>query len=542
MFKLKINGLIKEFNSPIKLIDLAPKNAICVKVNNRLRELNYEINFDADIEFLFLDNYESMRIYEAGLRYLISMVISKIDKNAIVTYDYSVSKAIFCKIDSNIIQINNQFLNDLYNELKLISKKNYSINRLTLTRTNAEEIFLKDNKLDKLNMLEYRKNEKVHLYECNGYKNYMYSYMVPNTSLINDFKFLLYANGFIIQYPRSENKGIIPEFKDDFNFSRALEDERKWINILECKNIYKMNYYIKNNNISDYVNMCETRHSNMLAELGNIIKQDLEHIRLICVAGPSSSGKTTFTNRLRIELMTKGIKPLMISLDDYYLNASEAPKDEDGNPDLEHINALDINLFNEHMFKLINGEEVNLPTYNFMLKKREFKRTVKIDKNTPILIEGIHALNDLLTTSIPKHQKYKIYISPQPQYHIDSENPISITDIRLIRRIVRDMQFRNTPIEKTFDMWPSVRRGEFKWIYPNQDNADYVFNSELCYELSVLKKYAIKPLENIKEDSQYYIEANRLLKFLKYFIDIPDKYVPANSLLREFIGGSSYYI
>ena len=239
--------------------------------------------------------------------------------------------------------------------------------------------------------------------------------------------------------------------------------------------------------------------------------------------------------------MSRGINPLRISIDDYYLPKNQAPLDENGNPDLEHIEALDIDLFNEHMLKLIQGEEITLPSFNFKTGMREDGPKCKVDSKTPIIIEGIHALNDILTSSIPKHQKFKIYISPQIQINIDNHNPISLTDIRLLRRIVRDKKSRNTSAEKTLEMWSSVRRGEFNWIYPNQEGANYIFNSELTYELCVMKKYALPALQAINNDHPYFIMANRLIKFLKHFKDIDDKFVPCNSLLREFIGGSCFY-
>jgi uridine kinase len=239
--------------------------------------------------------------------------------------------------------------------------------------------------------------------------------------------------------------------------------------------------------------------------------------------------------------MARGITPLMISIDDYYKGRHEAPLDAEGKPDLEHLEALDIDLFNEQMFALINGEEVTLPIFNFQTGKREWGKTVQIDEKCPILIEGIHALNDDLTPSIPSHQKYKIYIAPQAQLHLDDHNPISITDIRLLRRMVRDKKFRNSKAEETLSMWPSVRRGEFRWIYDNQEGVNFVFNSELTYELCVMKKYALPMLEEIDSESPYYIQANRLIKFLKYFKDIEDDWIPCNSILREFIGGSSFY-
>jgi uridine kinase len=278
----------------------------------------------------------------------------------------------------------------------------------------------------------------------------------------------------------------------------------------------------------------------MLATLGESILKDIENIRLICIAGPSSSGKTTFSNRLRIELMSKGIKPLRISLDMYYKKRELCPRDEDGNLDFESIYALDLELFNEHMLALINGEEVSLPKFDFTNNEITFGEKIKIDKKTPIIIEGIHALNDMLSYAIPRHQKFKIFIAPQFQINIDNHNPISYTDIRLLRRIVRDKATRSTSAEKTLSMWSSVRRGEFKWIYPYQEGCDFVYNSALTYELCVMKKYALPALMEIKPDSPYYITANRLIKFLKYFKEMEDTWIPCNSLLREFIGGSCF--
>jgi uridine kinase len=286
--------------------------------------------------------------------------------------------------------------------------------------------------------------------------------------------------------------------------------------------------------------MCEAKHNAMLTEIGDMVLSKKEQIRLIAIAGPSSSGKTTFSNRLRIELMTRGLRPVTISLDDYYLNREDIPTDEFGNVDLEHINTLDIDLFNQNMKDLIDGLETKLPIFDFKSKSRAGYRSLKVTSDNPIIIEGIHALNKKLTESIPKSQTFKVYISPQLQMNLDNHNPISLTNLRLIRRIVRDKQFRDASAIRTISMWDSVRAGEFKWIYPNQEQADYVYNSGLQYELCVLKKYALPTLREIPNDSEYFITANRLIKFLKYFVDIDDEVVPNNSLLREFIGGSCF--
>ena len=271
-----------------------------------------------------------------------------------------------------------------------------------------------------------------------------------------------------------------------------------------------------------------------------MIEDEKESIRLICIAGPSSSGKTTFANRLRIELLSRGIKPLRISMDDYYLDRGQTPLDEEGKPDFESVNALDIDLFNQNLADLIAGLEVELPKYDFMQGKRVKGRTITVPQDQPIIIEGIHALNEKLTTSIPAHQKFKIFIAPQSQVNIDNHNPMSLTDLRLLRRMVRDHQFRNSSALSTLEMWPSVRKGEFKWIYDTQEGANYVFNSFSAYELSVMKKYAMPLLEEIDPESEHFPVVERLIRMLKFFDDLPDKWVPCNSIIREFIGGSCY--
>lgn len=543
MFKLNISNKIVEKESKITLEELAIElgvNAYCAKVNNRIRELSYYVDKDCDIEFLDLQNVDSVNVYSASLRYLICMAVKNIYKDARVIINYSISRSFFVEV-KNIGILNHKVLNNIKNEMDRIIEANYDIKRVKLQKDEAFKIYEELGYLDKSRILKYRPENTVNFYECNGYMNYMFGYMVPKTGYIKDYKLSLYDKGFIVQYPRAEVGGVIPEFKDAPTFSKALRQANKWGEICKGSYVSMMNEMIEADKDVEFINLCETKHNGMLADLGNQIQQNIDTIRLIAIAGPSSSGKTTFTNRVRIELMSRGITPLMISIDDYYKSKQEAPKDIDGKPDLEHLEALDIELFNEQMFALINGEEVTLPIFNFQKGKREWGKTVKLDEKSPILIEGIHALNDDLTPSIPSHQKYKIYIAPQAQLHLDDHNPISITDIRLLRRMVRDFKFRNSSAEETMSMWPSVRRGEFRWIYDNQEGVNFVFNSELTYELCVMKKYALPLLEAIPSDSEYYIQANRLIKFLKYFKDISDEWIPCNSILREFIGGSSFY-
>lgn len=545
MFTVKVNNQSMQFENNITLKKLADDlkiEAYVAKVNNRLRELDYYINYNCEVDFFDLTNFDAAKVYETSLRYLIIMAIERLYPNAKVNFNYCISRSMSCQITGINHKLDNGIISDIEAEMKKIVEADYPIKRLKMKKDEAFALYKEKGYFDKIEVLKYRTDEDVNAYKCENYINYMFGYMVPSTGYIKKFKLKLYNPFFIVQYPRAEIGGLIPDFEDSPSFGRMINEAREWSMICDANTIPKLNHHIEEQKAIDLVNMCETKHNNMLAELGLRIKNDINNIRLIAIAGPSSSGKTTFSHRLRIELMTRGINPVKISMDDYYLDRDQAPIDEFGEPDLEHVAALDIKLFNEHMLALIQGEEVDIPSFDFKLGKRVKGHKVRVDEHTPIIIEGIHALNEQLTMSIPKHQKFKIYISPTFQLNIDNHNPISATEIRMLRRIVRDAKYRKTHASDTFAMWASVRRGEFKWIYPFQEQADYIFNTELTYELGVMKKYALPVLEAIDRNDEYFIQANRIVKFLKYFKDIDERLVPCNSLLREFIGDSCFYI
>lgn len=527
-----------------RILDIIPAEEkysyIAATVNNRIRELTYVLKEPSDVKLLDFKDTQAVKIYETSLRYLVAMATHRLYPQLDIRFSYNISRSIFCQILTPGFHTDLKFVDSIQAEMQRLIKADLPIERKLVTREEAAEIYKANHYDDKIDILKYRPDDKVHLYSCDGYVNYFYGYMVPSTGFLTHYKMKLFAPGFIIQYPRAECGGIIPEFEEDRTFGRTLKESYQWAVKVGTETVSKINEYVLKNGSVDFINMCESNHNNMLAELGKKIQQDIDSIRLICIAGPSSSGKTTFANRLRIELLSLGIRPIRISIDDYYKPKSEIPLDEDGEVDLECLQALDTELFNSDMLRLINGEEVQLPRFDFKLGKRVPGRILKVDQNQPIIIEGIHALNDELTPDITKHQKFKIYIAPQAQICLDNHNPLSLTDLRLLRRIVRDNKFRKSSAEETISMWPSVRRGEFKWIYKNQEGADYVFNSLLPYELCVMKKHALPILTKIPNDSPYYIKANRLIKFLKYFVDIDDEVVPNNSLMREFIGGSCF--
>lgn len=543
MFKIKMNNKELTFDHEIRLNELVNdvnKEFPVAKVNNRLRELSYKFGYDADVEFLTLDNREAVIIYEISLRYLIAMAFKNLYPEYKIRFKYSISRSVFCYVTNfeNLDMV--EILKNIEKEMKRLVDLDLPFKRITVSVKEALDFYSQKDYQDRIDILEYRPESSVHFYVCDNYRNYMFGYMVPSTGYLSKYILRPYEVGFLIQYPRADANSEIPEFKDAPKYVDTLRKASIWAEVVEASSIADLNRHVENNSIIEFVHMCEAKHNGMLTEIGDKIKANIENIRLIAIAGPSSSGKTTFSNRLRIELMTRGLKPVKISLDDYYLDREQIPADEFGNVDLEHLNTLDIALFSQNMVDLIAGKEVNIPFFDFITKSRGGYRKLKVSNDNPIIIEGIHALNYELTKLIPKEKVYKIFISPQIQMNLDDHNPISITNVRLIRRIVRDKQFRNAPALRTIGMWDSVREGEFKWIYPNQEQANYVYNSGLQYELCVLKKYALPTLLEIPNDSEHYVTANRLIKFLKYFVDIEDSNVPCNSLLREFIGGSCF--
>ena len=545
-FTIKCQGQEKTYDDKLSLLALErdfgiePEHFIAAMVNNRVRDLNYEVYYDAEVDYLDLRDHEAMKIYEATLRYIVAMAFHNLYPELKIRFAYNVSRCISIHLIDSKMVANTAMLLKINHEVERIVAADYPITRTVVPNEKAAEIYRERGFDDKISLLAYRPEKTVHLNECNGYVDYMYSHLAPSTGYIKDYKIRLYAPGFLVQYPRSECGGQIPPFEDAPTFGRTLKESHDWAKIAGIDTVAKINHEIEHNGSVEFINICEARHNRMLAELGQLIEDDIEDIRLVCIAGPSSSGKTTFANRLRIELLSRGIHPIRISIDDYYKTRGEAPLDESGKPDLESIGALDTELFNQNMLDLINGEEVQLPKFDFKVGHRVPGRKLRVHQDEPIIIEGIHALNDLLTPSISKANKFKIFISPQAQINLDDHNPLSLTDLRLIRRLVRDYKFRAAPAEETFSMWDNVRAGEFKWIYPFQEGSDFVFNSFLPYELAVMRKYALPLLSNIDKESPYFPLAERLIRMMKFFLDMKDEWVPSNSLMREFIGGSCY--
>ena len=541
-FTVIFNGEKKTFDKPTTILDIVgnDKSIICASINNRVRELTYIVDKDSTVVPLYTKDRDAKPTYEASLRFIVAMAMYNIHPEIEVRFSYNVSRAIFMQFLNENVTVNSKIVKELEAEIKRIVDADYPLDRHIVSKEQMRLIFNKPGFEDKLEILDYRPEKTAHYYECNGYKNYMYNRMVPSTGYITTYRIKAYHPGIIIQYPRFDVGGEIPKFEDSPTFGKTLKRAHQWAVSTQFDSVVGTNKRIETDGAIDVITLGEQKHNQQLCEHGKMLEDDIENIRLICIAGPSSSGKTTFANRLRIELLSRGINPIRISLDDYYLTREEAPKDENGNPDLEAIDALDIDLFNQNMADLIAGETVQLPRFDFKLGHRIPGRVMKISSNQPIIIEGIHALNDRMTESIPQHQKFKIFIAPQQQINIDNHNPLSLTDLRLLRRIVRDYQFRGASALETMGMWESVRKGEFKWIYGTQEGANYVFNSFLPEEICVMKKYAMPLLRDIPDENPFFPVAERLIRMLKFFDEVDDTWVPCNSILREFIGGSCY--
>ncbi len=538
IYKTKIGTTIEEFIETYGI--KCSTQIVAAKVDNKIQELTYNLNRDCRLEFVDLLSKDGIRIYVRGLTFIFIRACRELYPECNVSIEHSMSKGLYCEICGGI-NLTPSKVKKIEKRMREIVELDEPFERYTVSIEEAKAIFTDMGFLDKLDILEYRPEETVNLYRCGWMTDYLYGYMVPSTGYLKKFELMFYLPGVIIRHPTVDAKGEIPEFVDSPKLYKIFREAEKWSQIIKVENVAQLNKMIEQGRGGDLIRMNEAYLENQIADIANEIYENADRIKLVLIAGPSSSGKTTFAQRLRVQLMVKGLDPVPISMDDYFLNREDIPVDENGEKDLESIDIIDIDLFNEQMAAMIQGEEVEIPRYNFQRGKREYiGNKVKLKSGQLIIVEGIHALNEKLTAMIPKSNKYKIYISALTQLNIDNHNRIPTTDTRLIRRMVRDFKFRGTSIEDTLSLWSNVRRGEERNIFPFQEQADIMLNTALIYELAVLKPYILPLLDEIDEDSPYYIEVNRIKKFMKYFVELEDDDIPNNSILREFIGGSCF--
>jgi len=512
---------------------------VAANINNEIKDLQFCVTFDCTVTFFDLYTETGIKVYQRSLTFVMIAAAHELFPNGKVTVEHSLSKGLYCELHIGE-KITKDHLEALEKHMRVIVDENRPITMKSLPIAKAIELFKTAGQAEKLKHIQQLKRERVRIYYCGESYGYFYGTMTPNTGDLKVFEIKQHASGFILRFPHKENPNQLPVFTNQCKLSEIFLEAERWGEILQCGYVATLNEYVQNDKIHDITRVAEALHEKKIAQIADFVSEHKE-VRVILVAGPSSSGKTTFAQRLTIQLKVNGLRPVALSLDDYFIDRARTPRDEKGDYDFEAIEAIDLELFNEHLIRIMNGEAVEVPTYNFLIGQREYcGHVIQIDKNQPLIIEGIHGLNERLTAAVPREHKIKIYISALTQLSIDNHNRIPTTDTRLIRRIVRDSQFRSHDALKTLKMWPSVRRGEEKNIFPFQEDADIMFNSALLYELGVLKKYAEPLLEKITPEWPEYSEAKRLLKFLSYFASIEDNEIPFNSILREFIGSSCF--
>jgi len=541
-------GLIKQVNRGITLLELSTdfqqqfiSPIVAAKVNNHFRGLNFELRNDCKVELLDLTTEEGVRTYTRSLSFILIKAAREIFPNCQVTIEHSLGKGIYgelyhqgicCEKDVQAIQ----------EKMREIVAADIPLTKQSIPREDAIEIFRREGQLDKVKLLQHMNRDMVSVYGCGDSYNYFYGHLVPSTGYLQKFELAFFSPGFILKFPQKESPDVIPPCVERTKIFKIYHETEEWQQIMRVRNVAELNDAIIAGGTGDLIRVAEAFHEKKIAQIADLIAKNRDKMRLILIAGPSSSGKTTFAQRLSIQLRINGLKPVAISLDDYFVDRELTPRDEKGELDFEALEAIDVKLFNDHLTKLIEGEEVELPSFNFKTGSREYRgNKLKIQKDQPIVIEGIHGLNDRLTSAIPRENKFKIYISALTQISIDDHNRIPTTDTRIIRRIVRDNQFRAHKALDTLRIWPSVRRGEERNIFPFQEEADVMFNSALVYELAVLKRYAEPLLLQIDSSQPEYAEARRLIKFLSYFWPIQDTEIPLNSIIKEFIGGSCFH-
>mgnify|MGYP005751866713 CR=1 FL=1 len=517
---------------------------VLAKQKNKLKELSKKIKESGEIFFYDVSNIEAMRVYHRSVSFLMVKAVKQLlGLKASVVIEHSIHKSFYCEIREKDVIVDQAFLDKLEAKMRELVQKDIPIKKHTFDREEAIEKVREFGMEDKARLFRFRRCSNINLYEIDGFYDYFYGYMTPSTGYLKQFQLMLYENGFLIRFPDKKNPKEILKFNDPAKVSGVFMEQMKWCSLMGVDNVADLNEMITNGKFGDLVRINEALHEKKVAEIADKIHQKKDKIKVVLIAGPSSSGKTTFANRLCVQLRVLGISPHAISLDNYFINREDVPLDEFGNKDFEDINTLDIKQLNEDMTKMIAGETVELPYYNFVTGKREYNgEYATLEEEGIFVIEGIHGLNDLLTASIPEENKFKIFISAMTQLNIDDHNRISTSDSRLIRRIVRDNQFRGRDAATTISSWDYVARGEERNIFPYQENADVIFNSATIYELSVLKQYVEPLLFKIEQNQQEYIGAKRLIKFLDYFLGANGEDIPNNSILKEFVGGSCFKV
>ncbi len=547
MIKVNIEGKYFTFPKGISLeeileeVDLYDKRIVVAAiVNNRLSDLTDTIEENSRIRYLTINDEVGNRIYRRSLYLVMTKAIQELYPGSRLLIEHSLSNGIYCELKKDR-PLSSRDLAMIKEKMMEYVNRDVPIRKLVKSKSELMEIYKKQGYLDKVEMLGFLERDEYTVYELEGYFDYYFYNLVPRTGILDRFDLHLQMPGFILLHPKRGKPYEVPEYVEQEKLAEAFHEFERWGEIIGVATVSDLNKIIKKGKFKDLVNIMEALHEKKIARIADQIAEEKDKNKIILIAGPSSSGKTTFAQRLSIQLRVNGINPVSISTDDYFVDREKTPRDENGEYDFESIEAIDLELLNEDLLALLQGEKVEIPTFNFLTGRREYRGNyIQVDREHPIIIEGIHSLNDRLTEFIPENNKFKIYISALTQINIDRHNRIPTTDNRLLRRMVRDNFFRNRSAASTLEWWPAVRKGEEMNIFPFQENADVMFNSGIVYELAILKKYATPLLKQITPEDEYYYQAERLLELLDCFLPMDEDAVPGNSILREFIGGSIF--
>lgn len=518
------------------------KRYLGAKIRNEVFNLNKQVDNHMHIKFLDITDVDGYRIYTKTISAVFIMACKELFPERVVRIEHFIGEGLYVEFEGDY-SVTFKDIERIEEKMKEIVAKDYPITRKKVAKEEALELFKRYNYEDKIRLFNSLDREEIDIYTIGDHIDTYHGYLAPSTGYVDIFKLNYYYPGVLILFPSRESNYKLPKFKELKKLSKVFKEASDWADILDLAYVGSLNEKILNGEIGEVIRISEALHEKKIAKIADSICED-EDVHLILIAGPSSSGKTTFSKRLAVQLKVNGKRPISISVDDYFVDREKTPLNEDGSYDFESLYAIDLKKLNEDLIRLLEGGEVELPKFNFKTGKRERSgKIVKVDKDHPIILEGIHSLNPEMTSLIPEKNKYKIYVSALTQLNIDAHNRIPTTDTRLIRRIVRDIQFRGNDAIRTLDLWAGVRRGEEKYIFPFQEEADIMFDSALVYELAVLKKYIVPILEEIDRTSIHYGEAKKLLRFLEYLRDIENEdIIPPNSILREFIGKTYFDI
>ena len=515
-------------------------DVLAVRVGDSVKGLRWQPGKSCAGALLTYVDEEARRMYERSARFLFLLAVRETLPGARVRFEHSVGYGLYIAL-TGAGTLHGGVARRLEACMRRIAEADEPLVRTRWTREEAMAYFAREGQDDKLRLLHYRPHAHFDVYTCRGMSEYFYGEMLPSTGYVRGFSLQFYLPGLVLQLPSPARPQVPAAFEEHPKLLRTYAESARWAAILRCSNVADLNDLMARGQLRTFVRVNEALHEKAIADMADQIAE--RGARTILIAGPSSSGKTTFTHRLATQLRVLGLEPVAISLDNYYRNRDEVPLDEHGQPDLECLESLDVPLLNEQLVRILQGEEVEVPRFSFKTARRkEHGEPLRVRRDQPILIEGIHGLNHRLTEAVPSDIKFKIYISALTQLNLDDHNRIRTTDVRLLRRLVRDRLFRNADVARTMGMWDSVRAGEEKYIFPFQEQADVMFNSSLLYELPILKQYAYPMLCQVEEDSPWYVRSRRLVKFLSYFLasDVEDE-IPPTSILREFIGGCTFY-